>query len=117
VVLVPDSDRYEYRLLSTIRTSTLQRELDAAAADGYRVVPRAVTTKTAASLFTDNDFELLVIMEKAPAEGPTLRYQVLATSRTGTLQNELTQAQGEGWTLVTLVVRGEVIAILEKVRD
>jgi hypothetical protein len=30
------------------------------------------------------------------------------------LQNELKQAQVDGWRVVTLVVRGEVLALLER---
>jgi hypothetical protein len=66
------------------------------------------------SPFNDNDFELLIVLEKTPDGGPRAQYQVLATTRTGTLQNELKQAQVDGWRVVTLVVRGEVLALLER---
>jgi len=117
VVLEPSAERYQYRLVSTERTSTLERELNDAAQGGYRVVPRAITIKRNASVFSPNNNELLVIMEKPSAAGPAVRYQVLATSRTGTLQGELRQAQVNGWHLVTLVVRGEVLAILDRAAD
>lgn len=114
VVLQPSSGGYQYRLVAADRTSTLLNELNAAGRDGYRIIPRAVTTKRNASLLNPNDYELLVILEKPPDGGPPVQYQVLATSRTGTLQNELKQAQAERWNLVTLLVRGEVLALLER---
>jgi len=114
VLLQPSRGGYQYRLVATERTSTLQGELNAAARDGYRIVPRAVTTKRNASMFNTNDYEMLVIMEKSPDSGPPVQYQVLATSRTGTLQNEVRQAAVNGWSLVTLLVRGEVLALLER---
>jgi len=116
VALVPTGERYEYRLVATERTSSFERELNDHARDGFRVVPRAVTTKFNTSLLRGDNYELLAIMEKAPSPLPSMQYRILATSRTGTLQDELRDARGEGWALVTLIVRGEVLAMLEKSR-
>jgi hypothetical protein len=121
VLLEQSPDKYTYRLISTTRTGTLQREISDAAANGYRVVPRAVTTKRAGGGFnatlganSSTEGELLVLMEKGP-EGPArAQYQVLATSRTGTLQKEISQAAINGYLLVALTSRGEHVAILER---
>lgn len=114
VVLTPSEGGYEYRLVATQRTSTFENEVNAAARDGFRVVPRTLTIKHNASLFSTDDYELFVLLEKAPAGGPPMQYQLLATSRTGTLQGELVDAAGNGWQLVTLLVRGEVLALMER---
>ena len=114
VVLAPSAERYEYRLVATDRTSTFEAELQEAGQAGYRLLPRTVTTKENASLFSDDSHELLAILERASEPGPAFRYQILATLRTGTLQEELRQAAVNGWQLVTVVVRGEAIAILER---
>lgn len=114
VVLQPSPGGYQYRLVATMRTSTLQNELNAAAKDGFRIIPRAVTIKRNASMFSNDDYELLVILEKSPDAAPPVEYRVLATSRTGTLQEELRQSAVDGWRLVTLVVRSEVLALLER---
>jgi hypothetical protein len=121
VLLEQSTDKYQYRLIATTRTGTLQREIGDAAADGYRVVPRAVTTKrTGGGLAgalggdTRNEGELLVLMEKGPEGAANANYQVLATSRTGTLQKEISQAALNGYILVALASRGEHVAILER---
>ena len=121
VLLERTDDKYQNRLIATTRTGTLQREIGDAADAGYRVVPRAVTTKrTGGGLAAlggannRNEGELLVLMEKGP-EGPAnAQYQVLATTRTGTLQKEIGQAAINGYTLVALTSRGEHVAIMEK---
>jgi hypothetical protein len=122
VLLEQSTDKYQYRLVATTKTGTLQREISEAADAGYRVVPRAVTTKRTSGGFAaalggntnNNEGELLVLMEKGP-EGPAkAQYQVLATSRTGTLQKEIGQAAINGYLLVALASRGEHVAILER---
>ena len=105
VLLEQTEDHYEYRLVATTRTATLQREITDAAEAGYRIVPRAVTGK---------GDEVIVLMEKG-AEGPvTVQYHVLATERTTTLQKEISEATGNGFTLTALAGRGEYVAILER---
>lgn len=110
---------FRYRLVATTRTGTLQRELSEAAAAGYRVVPRAVTTKRSLGNVLSgpesrNEGELLIIMERGPEPLPGLDYRVLATNRTGTLQKEMSQLAGSGYTLVALSSRGEHVAIFER---
>lgn len=121
VVLEQTAGAYQYRLLATTRTGTLQRELEAAAAAGFRVVPRAVTTKRTGNVAlralsgnNPGEGELLILMEKGPEESAKAQYQVLATSRTGTLQKEISQAAANGYVLLALVSRGEHLAILER---
>ena len=38
-------DTYEYQLLATTRTSTMQEELAEAAAEGFRLLPRTMIAK------------------------------------------------------------------------
>jgi hypothetical protein len=122
VLLEQTKDKYQYRLIATTRTGTLQREISQAASDGYRIVPRGVTTKRTggglAALGNNNrnEGELLVLMEKGPEGTANAQYQVLATERTGTLQKEISQAAINGYTLVALASRGEHVAILERGR-
>jgi hypothetical protein len=124
VVLERTSEAYQYRLLATTKTGTLQRELDEASEAGYRVVQRAVTTKrTAGSSLralggsNPGEGELLILLEKGPEAATKVQYQVLAASRTGTLQKEISQAATNGYTLLALVSRGEHLAILERTSD
>ena len=125
VVLEQAVGQYDYRLIATTRTSTLQKEMNDAAEAGYRVVPRAVTTKRSASaggfaralVNSRDDGELLILMEKGPEGSGGALYQVLATERTGTLQKEISETASKGFRLVTLVSRGEHLAIMERTSD
>jgi hypothetical protein len=123
VVLEQTAAKYEYRLVATTRTGTLQRELNEAAEAGYRVIPRAVTTKRSGgtagvlrSLGNPNrdEGELLIVMEKGPEGNSGALYQVLATGRTGTLQKEMSETASKGFALLALVSRDEHIAIFER---
>jgi hypothetical protein len=100
---------YQYVLLATSRTSTMERELNEQAARGFRLLPRTMIDKG-----HDNG-ELVMILERAPAPSQTrYQYRLLATTRTGTLQREMAQAVGDGYTVVGMFSRGEHIVILEK---
>ena len=105
--------KYEYLLLATTKSSTLQKEIDKAAASGFRILPRTMTQKRRAF----GPEEIVVIMEKAPNVSKRYRYVILATSKTGTLQKEITQSTNEGFNLVALASRGEHFAIMERETD
>ena len=105
-------DTYKYKLLATTRTGTMEKELNQAARDGYRLLPRTITAKEG---FLTN--EIVSVLELAPKSGKRYEYRLLATSRTGTLQKEVTQAEADGFVLVGLVGRGENMVIMEKEAD
>ncbi len=101
---------YEYYLLATTRTSTMGKELNDVAAKGFRLLPRTMAEK-------ERPFgakEIIVVMEKPPGAAQRYRYMLLATTRTSTLQKEMTRAVEEGYEVVGMVSRDEHIAILEK---
>lgn len=102
-------DTYRYKLLATTRTSTMEKELNQAAQEGYRLLPRTITAKEG---FFSN--EIVSILEMAPKSNKRYEYRLLATSRTGTLQKEVSQGEGDGFVLVGLVGRGENMVIMEK---
>src|SRR3954463_14219683 len=99
-----DKDRFQYKLLATTRTGTMQRELQEAADQGYEyagVMARG---------------EVMVILErhKTLASKQHSQYRLLATSRTGTMEKELNQAAADGFEFMGLLKRGEVIAIVRR---
>ena len=54
-------------------------------------------------------------MDRNPNEkGKQYEYKLLATTLTGTLQKEMTQATKEGYTLVAFGTRGEHLVIMER---
>lgn len=122
VTLERAEGRYQYRLIATTRTGTLQRELTEGVEAGYRVIPRAVTTKRASgnALFGNqnnrDEGEVLIVMEKGAELVPDLAYQVLATSKTSTLEKEMGETAERGYALIALVSRGEHIAVFERSR-
>lgn len=86
------ADAIDYRLLATRKTSTLERELNDAARDGFRFeAVMGGTTATAGN-------EGVVVMSKRSGDsrGRTF-YKLLATSRTSTMQKEMQMAGDEGF--------------------
>ena len=102
-------ETYKYRLLATTRTGTMEKELNAAAQEGYRLLPRTITAKEG---FLTN--EIVSVLERTPKSEKRYEYRLLATSRTSTLQKEVAEAEGDGYTLIGLVGRGENMVIMEK---
>jgi len=99
-----DEDRFQYKLLATSRTGTMERELQEAANQGYQY---------AGQMARD---EVMVIMEldKTMENKSRSQYRLLATSRTGTMEKELNQAAADGFEFMGLLKRGEVLAIMRR---
>jgi hypothetical protein len=97
-------DRFQYKLLATSRTGTMQKELQEAADQGYEYAGQMARG------------EVMLIMErdKTEASKSHSQYRLLATSRTGTMEKEMTQAAADGFEFVALLKRGEVMAIMRK---
>lgn len=104
VPLADGKGRYRYKLLATNRTSTMERELNEMAAAGYEYAGETARG------------EIIIIMELdlGKPERPRHDYKILATSRTGTMQNELNEAVRQGYEFLTVLRRGEVISLLRK---
>jgi hypothetical protein len=92
--------RFEYRLLATTKTSTMQHELQEAAADGFEYKGQSVF----ASVFGGK--EVVVILEKDREANSKARweYRLLATSKTSTMQRELSEAGAAGFEYVGMTV-------------
>jgi hypothetical protein len=101
---------YEYYLLATTRTSTMEKELNAQAMLGFRLLSRTMTEKQRQF----GPAEILMVMEKSPGAQKLYTYRLLATELTGTMQKEMAQASADGYEVVGIVSRGEHIVILEK---
>jgi hypothetical protein len=103
-------DTWQYRLLATTRTATMQAELDQASRDGYRLLARTMIAKKAAL----GEPEIVVLLERAPRPDKQYQYRLLATTRTATLQKEIDEALGAGYVITGMVSRGEHMVIMEK---
>jgi hypothetical protein len=109
--------RFAYRLLATSRTSTMQKELQEAAAAGFEYRGQTVFK----SRFGGN--EVMSILERdKDATGAPSEYRLVATSRTSTLQKELMEAGAAGFHVVGMTVAetalggDEVVAIMRRTK-
>jgi hypothetical protein len=103
-----------YVLLATTKTGTMQKELDEAAAAGFRVVRSAQSG------------EIVVLLERVN-DGSKFEYLLLSTTKTGTMQKELTDAGAKGFRLISTAVFGlprppilggdQVVVLLERSLD
>lgn len=103
-----------YLVLGTIRTSTMQKELNQAAAAGYRVL---------AGWLGVEEEELVMLLEKVTAPPNTYEYLLLATRRSSTMQKEMREAGVRGFRLVphSMVLKSadstgpeEMVLVMEK---
>jgi hypothetical protein len=93
VIAAAEISKYDYRLLATTRTSTMEKELNEAADAGFSFAS-VMGGQTAMG-----GKEVVVVMTKklGTSSGAHKRYKLLATSRTSTMQKELQQAADEGF--------------------
>lgn len=110
ITLFAETGGYEYRLLATNKTSTMERELNEAAAVGF------VFAATMGGETAFGGDETVVIMMKSPKPGRR-RYKLLATNKTSTMQKEMTAAGNEGFaycgqTVFTSTFGGREVAVI-----
>jgi hypothetical protein len=108
---------YDYLLLATNRTSTMQEEMQKASDSGYAFVGvMGGETSFGGS-------EVVVVMQREPDSEPRFEYRLLATSRTSTMQREMQEAGDAGFEYRGQTVFGttfggdEPVVILERNRD
>jgi len=110
----PTDRQYEYKLLATSRVSTMEKEMNEAAAVGYGF-EEVISGETAFG-----GSEVVVIMSRAAgATRPRHQYKLLATSKTSTMEKELQEAGDAGFmhrdtTVFRKTFGTEVTVILER---
>lgn len=104
----------EYRILATSKTSTMEKELNDAAAAGFRFVS-IMGGETAIG-----GKEAVTVMSRTASNKGLFEYKLLATNRTSTMQKEMQEAADAGFhyrdqTVFESFVGGkEVVCILER---
>jgi hypothetical protein len=83
-----------YKVLSTNRTGTMEKELNAAGETGYRFVA-VMGGETAVG-----GKEVVVMMERVEGDTNKYSYRLLATNRTSTLEKEMNEAAEAGFGVV-----------------
>jgi hypothetical protein len=100
---------YRYRLLATTKIATMRKELNEAAAEGYRLLPRTMTSKEGFL-----SVEVVMLVEKAPNSDRRYEYRLYATTSEKKMRAEIEKAEAEGFTLAGMVSRGEHMVIMER---
>ena len=106
---------FDYRMLATSKTSTMEKELNEAAAAGYRF------RKVMASKPTHGG-QVIIVMVKEPVvpKPETRKYRLLTTTRTSTMQTEMQQLADGGYSYLDHTVfesafgGNEVAVIMER---
>src|SRR5690242_3683883 len=88
--LAQTSPTFEFRVLATNRTSTMEKELNEAAQAGYRF-QAVMGGETAVG-----GKEVVVTMAREAGSSGRFEYRLLATNRTSTMQRELSAAAEVG---------------------
>jgi hypothetical protein len=96
--------RYEYRLLATSKTSTMQKELQEASDAGYEFVGQTVFKST----FGGREVVVILERDRDAAARPRYEFKLLATSKTSTLEKELREAAEASFEVVGMTV-GETL--------
>ena len=114
---VPDSSpRFEYRLLATSQTSTMQKEMQEAGNAGFSYKGQTVFGTT----FGGDEAVVILERDRGSVSAERFEYRLLATSRTSTMQRELRDAGAAGFDFVGVTVSSttfggdEVVAILKR---
>jgi hypothetical protein len=95
--------RFDYRLLATNKTSTMQKEMQESAEAGFEYRGQTVFSTAFGGR------EVVVIMERPRGDQtPRHEYRLLATNKTSTMQKELLDAGREGFVFCGLTV-GETL--------
>lgn len=95
-----DKNTYNYRLLATNRTSTLQKELQEAGEAGYHAVGQTVFE----SMFGGRETVAIVQKSSDQALAVQYEYKLVATSKTSTLEKELRAVVESGFQAIDLTV-------------
>lgn len=107
--------RFDYKLLATSKTSTMQKEIQEAGNAGFEYKGQSVYSSTFGGK------EVVVILERdSEAKPMKWEYKLLATKKTSTMQKELNEAGNEGFVFVGVTVGDtaiggrEVVSILRR---
>lgn len=106
------TDDQKYKLLATTKTSTMQKELDEVSAQGYRILVGSPTS----------DSEMVIFLSRESNVEKPYKYKLLATTRTSTMQKEMSEAADNGYRLLprTMIAKDqlfggtEIVVVMEK---
>ena len=97
---IPNSPRFDYRLLATSKTSTMEKELQQAAAAGFQYVGQTVFN----SAFGGDEVAIIVERDSSSTDQTRFEYKLFATNKTSTLQKEMQGAGENGYQTLGMTV-------------
>ena len=92
-------------MVATFSEKTGDKEMNAAAAEGFRLLSHSSMVKQGLTIFNRNS---VVIMEKAPEMTTVYAYMTVSAVRTSTFHQELKAAVEQGWKVVDMTY-GQVL--------
>jgi len=113
-----EKKRFTYKLLATSKTSTMQKEMQAAGDEGFDYKGQTVYK----SAFGGKEVIVILERDQEQRNRPEYEYRLLATKKTSTMQKELSEAGAAGFEFVGVTIGdsalggAEVISILRRVR-
>lgn len=114
-----EKGRYQYKLLATNKTSTMQKEMQEAGDAGYEFKGQTVFK----SAFGGKEVVVILELDRNQKARPHFEYKLLATSKTSTMQKELLEAGAAGFEFVGVTIANtafggsEVVSILRKAKN
>lgn len=96
---------FEYQIVNTFSSKTGDKEMNAAAGDGFRAVPHTFMVKKGFTVFNVDN---VVVMEKSPEQTKTYEYRTINAARTSTLDKELKAALADDWQVFDMV-HGQIL--------
>jgi len=110
------TDRFEYRLLATSKTSTMEKEIQEAAKGGFDYIGQTVFE----TAFGGNEVSVILERDLSSSGRRRFEYKLIATSKTSTLQKELQGIGSQGYEALGMTVGqtaiggSEVVVILRR---
>jgi hypothetical protein len=105
----PGQAPYSYKILATARNKTMEKEMNEAAQQGYRLLPRTVVFKQ--GLFTA---ELTMLMEREPKSNKSYEYKLVVAGKETKFHKKIDEAIAQGFSPVTMITIGEHVIVMEK---
>jgi hypothetical protein len=94
------TDRFEYRLLATSKTSTMEKEIQEAAKGGFDYIGQTVFE----SAFGGKEVSVILERDLSSSGRRRFEYKLIATSKTSTLQKELQEIGSQGYDALGMTV-------------
>lgn len=92
-VLASGAATYDYKVLATSKTSTMEKEMNEAAESGYAFA----AVMGGETSFGGNEVVVVMVKNSEDAQVEKRSYRLLATSRTSTMQKEMQRLGDEGF--------------------